>query len=97
MPSVHQRTLVDADRLSASVAAASVVAKVYRDGLMTGEERRFPGYGFASHKGYACPEHWGAIAALGPSPIHRLSFAPFSQTHAARELDSLPLWAEEDG
>jgi ribonuclease HII len=95
--SVHQRSLVDADRLSVSVAAASVVAKVYRDAYMTEEDRRFPGYGFASHKGYSCPEHWAAISALGASPLHRLSFAPFSQPAGTREADSMALWPEEDG
>ena len=95
--SVHQRALVDADRLSVSVAAASVVAKVYRDALMTEEDRRFPGYGFASHKGYACPEHWAAISSLGASPLHRLSFAPFSSSAGIAEADSMPLWPEEDG
>lgn len=94
---VHQRTLVDADRLSVSVAAASVVAKVYRDALMTEEDRRFPGYGFASHKGYSCPEHWAAISSLGASPLHRLSFAPFSHPAGIVEADSLPIWPEEDG
>jgi ribonuclease HII len=94
---VHQRTLIDADRLSVSVAAASVVAKVYRDALMTEEDRRFPGYGFASHKGYSCPEHWAAISALGASPLHRLSFAPFSQPAGIAEADSIALWPEEDG
>jgi ribonuclease HII len=94
---IHQRTLVDADRLSVSVAAASVVAKVYRDAFMTEEDRRFPGYGFASHKGYSCPEHWAAISALGASPLHRLSFAPFSQPAGIREADSMALWPQEDG
>jgi ribonuclease HII len=91
---IHQRALVDADRLSVSVAAASVVAKVYRDALMTEQDSRFPGYGFASHKGYACPEHWAAIHSLGPSPLHRLSFAGCVPNE---EAETMPLWPEEDG
>ncbi|MDQ3870772.1 MAG: ribonuclease HII [Chloroflexota bacterium] len=90
----HQRTLVDADRLSVSVAAASVLAKVYRDALMTEQDKRFPGYGFASHKGYACPEHWAAIDSLGPSPLHRLSFAGCAPN---AEAETIPIWSEEDG
>lgn len=69
-----QRVLVDADRLCGSVAAASVVAKVHRDQLMVDYDRRYPGYGFADHKGYAAPEHRTAIDRLGVSPIHRLTF-----------------------
>ncbi len=73
---VHQRVLVDADRLCASVAAASVVAKVTRDRLMVALDAAYPGYGFASNKGYAAPEHRAGLRALGPCPAHRLSFAP---------------------
>ncbi len=91
---IHQRALVDADRLSISVAAASVVAKVYRDALMREQDSRFPGYGFASHKGYACPEHWAAIHSLGPSPLHRLSFAGCLPDD---EAETMPLWPEEEG
>src|SRR6185503_15658692 len=53
---------------------ASIVAKVYRDRLMTELDARYPGYGFASHKGYATPEHQNAIRELGPCQIHRRSF-----------------------
>jgi ribonuclease HII len=56
------------------VAAASVVAKVERDRIMTEYDRVYPQYGFAVHKGYAVPEHRRAIATYGPSPIHRLTF-----------------------
>jgi ribonuclease HII len=90
----QQRSLVDADRLSVSVAAASVVAKVYRDRLMVEYERRYPGYGFASHKGYTCPEHRTAIEELGMSPIHRRTFGVCVD---AREAESYPLWPEESG
>jgi ribonuclease HII len=62
------------DAVTASVAAASIVAKVTRDRIMDRYHRRFPGYGFDRHRGYGTREHFDALAALGPSPIHRLSF-----------------------
>ena len=71
---VRQRVLVDADRLCASVAAASVVAKVERDRLMDQLDRLHPGYGLADNKGYAAPDHRAALHELGPSPVHRLTF-----------------------
>jgi len=52
------------------------VAKVYRDRLMIEYDRQYPGYGFAGHKGYATPSHKRALRELGPSPIHRMSWAP---------------------
>lgn len=71
-----QRPEVKADARCASVAAASIVAKVARDALMRELEERFPGYGLATHKGYATAEHQAALERLGYSTIHRLSFAP---------------------
>ncbi|KAF0177160.1 MAG: ribonuclease HII [Limisphaerales bacterium] len=71
-----QTPLVKGDARSYSIAAASVLAKVTRDRLMREFDRRFPGYGFAEHKGYGTPAHLAAIAKLGPCPIHRRSFAP---------------------
>jgi ribonuclease HII len=62
------------DAVSASVAAASVVAKVARDRCMERYHRRYPQYGFDRHRGYGTPTHRAAIARFGPSPIHRLSF-----------------------
>ena len=70
--------IVDGDALCLSIAAASIVAKVARDRLMTRIAARFPGYGFERHKGYATAEHHEALRRLGPSPIHRRSFAPVS-------------------
>jgi len=72
--------IVKGDSLSYSIAAASVLAKVTRDRLMLEYEEKFPGYGFAGHKGYGTPQHLAAIASLGPCPIHRRSFAPFKPT-----------------
>jgi ribonuclease HII len=66
--------LPKADAHSAAVAAASIVAKVARDAYMTLLDVEHPGYHFASNKGYGSDEHWAAIRALGPSPVHRRSF-----------------------
>jgi ribonuclease HII len=66
--------IVRGDAISYAVAAASVVAKVERDRMMSEYDRVYPHYGFAEHKGYAVPEHRRAIATYGPSPIHRLTF-----------------------
>lgn len=71
-----QTALVKGDARSYSIAAASVLAKVTRDRLMLEFDRQFPAYGFAVHKGYGTPQHLAAIAAHGPCPIHRRSFAP---------------------
>lgn len=68
--------LVRGDARSYSIAAASIVAKVTRDRLMEEFDRQYPGYGFAVHKGYPTPQHLQALGQLGPSPIHRRSFAP---------------------
>jgi ribonuclease HII len=73
---VPQTPLVKGDALSYSIAAASVLAKVTRDRFMREYDREFPAYGFAGHKGYGTPAHLAAIAAHGPCPIHRRSFAP---------------------
>jgi len=62
------------DAVTASVAAASIVAKVTRDRMMDRYHRRFPDYGFDRHRGYGTAGHFEALARLGPSPIHRLSF-----------------------
>lgn len=68
--------LIKGDARSLSIAAASIVAKVTRDRLMVEADARFPGYGFAGHKGYPTAAHREALEKLGPSPIHRFSFAP---------------------
>jgi ribonuclease HII len=71
-----QTGIIDGDAKSASIAAASVVAKVTRDCLMENLDRAYPGYGFKQHKGYATPAHLACLQALGPCPIHRRSFLP---------------------
>ena len=75
---VAQRGIVHGDRLCASIAAASIVAKVYRDGLMRELDAADDRYGFARHKGYATPEHLAAVARYGYSAHHRRSFRPAS-------------------
>ena len=68
------RCIVKGDSLSASIAAASILAKVSRDRLMVELDAAYPGYGFARHKGYGTAQHRAAIARLGPCPIHRRTF-----------------------
>jgi len=69
-----QVPLIGGDRRSISIAAASIVAKVYRDLLMESYDARYPVYGFRHHRGYATEEHQAALKIYGPSPIHRRSF-----------------------
>lgn len=71
---VKAQTVVHGDSLSASIAAASVLAKVTRDDLMLQMAQEFPGYGFEIHKGYGTKAHYEALEHLGPCPIHRLTF-----------------------
>jgi ribonuclease HII len=71
-----QTPIVKGDARSYSIAAASVIAKVTRDRLMHEHDQRYPGYGFAQHKGYGTTAHLHALRQLGPCPIHRRSFAP---------------------
>ena len=68
------RCIVKGDSLSASIAAASILAKVSRDRFMVEQDRLYPAYGFARHKGYGTAQHREAIARLGPCPIHRRTF-----------------------
>lgn len=69
-----QRGIIHGDALSASIAAASIIAKTTRDALMVEMDQQYPGYGFASHKGYPTPEHCKRLKELGAVPIHRRSF-----------------------
>ena len=72
----RQTKLIYGDSLSLSIAAASVIAKVHRDAMMRELDALHPGYGLASHKGYATPAHRRALAEIGPCALHRRSFAP---------------------
>ena len=74
-----QTAIIYGDSLSLSIAAASVVAKVYRDRLMREYHEQYPRYGLASHKGYSTPEHKRALAEHGPTPLHRFTFRPVAQ------------------
>lgn len=71
-----QKGITRGDKLCLSIACASIVAKVSRDHIMKDLDRIYPGYGLAKHKGYGTQEHIALLQQLGPSPIHRLSFAP---------------------
>jgi len=69
--------VIKGDALSYSIAAASILAKVTRDRLCLEDDKNYPEYGFAKHKGYGTKEHMDAVRRLGPSPIHRKSFLKF--------------------
>ena len=70
------KAVIKGDGRSLSIAAASIIAKTVRDGMMTALEAEFPGYGFARHKGYGTRAHRAALEKLGITPLHRKSFAP---------------------
>jgi ribonuclease HII len=74
--SCEVKTVIGGDRLIASISAASILAKVYRDRLMLSLHGVYPDYGFDRHKGYPTAHHLDRLKALGPCPIHRKSFAP---------------------
>lgn len=69
-----QKGVIKGDSLSASIAAASILAKTYRDDLMCRYHEQYPEYGFNSHKGYGAPIHWKGLNEHGPCPIHRMTF-----------------------
>jgi ribonuclease HII len=71
---VPQNTFNKGDGINFSIAAASIIAKTERDGMMEALDRQYPEYGFASHKGYGTPQHREALLRLGPSAVHRMSF-----------------------
>jgi ribonuclease HII len=73
------RTLVGGDRIDPAISAASIIAKVHRDGLMLDWHHRYPDYGFDRHKGYPTKAHLAALQQLGPCPAHRHSFRPVAQ------------------
>jgi ribonuclease HII len=73
---IRQRAVINGDELEPSIGAASIMAKTHRDRIMSILERKYPGYGFARHKGYATKDHIKNLRRLGPSPVHRKSFHP---------------------
>lgn len=80
-----------------AIAAASILAKVYRDQMMREWDKFYPEYGLANHKGYHAPEHIAAIRRLGPTPLHRFSFepvrryAPYSPLSHHRQMEMFAL------
>ncbi len=82
-----QTKLIYGDSLSISIAAASVIAKVYRDAKLRAWDLEHPQYGLASHKGYATPEHRRALEKHGPTPLHRRSFAPVAKFYGEEALE----------
>lgn len=81
-----QNPIIHGDALSASIAAASILAKVHRDRMMCEWDSVFPAYGLASHKGYSTPKHIAALREFGPTPLHRQSFAPVWQNPVPQEV-----------
>ena len=71
--------MVQGDAISFSIAAASVLAKVYRDRMLVELDAVYPGYGLARHKGYCSREHLAALDRLGPTPLHRRNWSPVAQ------------------
>ncbi|MGA2270247.1 MAG: ribonuclease HII [Bryobacteraceae bacterium] len=84
-----QRPLIKGDARCHAIAAASILAKVYRDACMRVWDEVFPQYGLASHKGYSTPEHCKAIQEFGPTPLHRRSFEPV-RAHSLFPVDYDP-------
>src|SRR6187551_1429015 len=81
------KAIVDGDAKCRSIAAASIIAKVTRDRMMAEYAGEYPGYGWEHNRGYGTPEHWRALHALGPTPLHRRSFP---RVRAAIEADAQP-------
>jgi ribonuclease HII len=89
-----QTAIIHGDALSASIAAASIIAKVERDAMMREFDSVYPGYGLASNKGYGAPQHLKALREKGPTPLHRMSFAPVWM--ATRPQEVLEFMMEEN-
>jgi ribonuclease HII len=87
------KTVVKGDGISCSIAAASILAKVARDRLMREFDGLYPGYGFAAHKGYRAQIHADALIAMGPTPIHRMAWAPVRLALAGKN----PMFAPQEG
>jgi len=91
-----QRAIIHGDALSASIAAASILAKVERDKMISAWDPVFPLYGLASNKGYSTPKHLAALRDHGPSPLHRQSFAPVWQAPVPQEVLQFMLQEDAD-
>jgi ribonuclease HII len=90
---IAQTPVVDGDARSTTIAAASIVAKVTRDGLMTDYARFYPGYGFERHKGYATAAHLAVLSRLGPLSLHRCSCAPVWSAGGLQQ--QLRFWSDQ--
>jgi ribonuclease HII len=87
-----QQSVIHGDGTRYSIAAASVLAKVFRDRLLVELDALYPGYGLAKHKGYCSREHMSALNLLGPTPLHRKNWSPVAQTMF--EFEDLPIMTE---
>ena len=85
-----QTSIIKGDQKDASIAAASIVAKVYRDRLMTTLGHRYPAYGFEQHMGYGTAAHLSALERIGPCPAHRRSFAPVERAERQASARTAP-------
>lgn len=91
LPRERQRCIVKGDATSLHIAAASIIAKVTRDRLVSEYDRMYPGFSFSQHKGYATRQHFQALKDFGPTPIHRFSFSPVWESFLAHYRDRLDL------
>jgi ribonuclease HII len=92
---ISQRAIIKGDRLSFSIAAAGILAKVTRDRLMTELHGQYPHYGFDRHKGYATAAHREALLKHGPCPIHRASFKPVKDLLPPQDQDQMTMFSNE--
>jgi len=93
---IEQLPLIHGDARSFSIAAASILAKVHRDARLVALDREFPGYALASNKGYGSPDHLRGLRELGPTRLHRYSYAPVRQA-AGLDPEQLSLTLEAEG
>src|SRR6516164_9118871 len=91
-----QTPIIHGDALSASIAAASIIAKVERDAMVSAWDPVYPEYGLASNKGYSTPKHLKMLREKGPTPLHRLSFAPVWTSSAPQEVLEFMLEEQEE-
>ena len=86
---LYQESIIGGDGLVSSIAAASIIAKTYRDKIMTTLHIRYPQYNFAKHKGYGTKEHIEAIKLYGACPLHRMTFAPLNTILQGKQMSFL--------